>query len=192
MLYNTYGSDPVLMNIQMGWEKNFKIMYRFLVWIPFLMIIGCDNQGAQEDFVAEAGADPSGITRILDNDFGGTICSEDEDDWRTSPVYTGIVLVERPAFPNPINGATEGTILLRVLQFDRVRGGFQLSAFGDGNLPIELGRITDASSPGEYALQFSPSLLTANGLHRLFVLDSFGELITYGDIELVNSLPTGC
>ena len=154
--------------------------------------IGCDNQGAQEDFIAEASADPAGITRILDNDFGGTICSEDPDDWRTSPVYASVLLIERPAFPNPATGASDGTIILRVLQFDRVRGGFVLSTFGNGNLPVELGRIPDASSPGEYALQFSPSLLAENRLHRLYIFDSIGELVSYGDFELTSTLPTSC
>ena len=157
---------------------------------------GCDSQGAQEDFVAEASLPPSGITRVLDDQFidgsSDGICSQDEDDWRASPVYASVVFVDRPAFPNPITGASQGTIVLRVLQFDRVRGGFVLSAFGDGSLPIELGRIADASQPGSYELRFSPSLLSVNGLHRLFVFDSLGELVTYGDIELANALPTAC
>ena len=157
-----------------------------------ILAIGCDNQGAQNDFIDEASLEPSGITKILANDFGGTICAEDPDDWRTSPVYTGIILIERPAFPNPGTGSSEGTIILRVLQFDRVRGGFVLSAFGSGNLPIELGRIPDASSPGEYALQFSPSLLSENRLHRLYIFDSIGELVSYGDFELASGLPTTC
>lgn len=173
-------------------KVNSGLSWPYIALLIAVVVVGCDNQGAQEDYINEASSLPSGITRILANDFGGTICTEDPDDWRTSPVYTGIILVERPAFPNPASGATEGTILLRVLQFDRVQGGFVLNAFGSGNLPIELGRIPDASSPGEYALQFSPSLLSENGLHRLFVFDSIGELVTYGDFELTSTLPTSC
>ncbi len=179
------------------WERNVTFIQRSVVgkviflWI-FLCCSACDNQGAQSDFVEEASLPPGGITRILDNDFGGTVCSEDPDDWRISPVYASVVFVEQASFPNPISGSSVGTILLRVLQLDRVQGGFVLNAFGQGNTPIELGRILDASSPGTYELQYAPSLLVENGLHRLFIFDSLGELVTYGDVELVTSLPSSC
>ena len=157
-----------------------------------LLWLGCDNQGAQEDFIAEAGQLPAGITRILDSNSGGTICSEDPDDWRTSPIYSGIILVERPPSPNPVGGSSLVTITVRVLQFDRVRGSLLLRAFGAANTLISLDTIIDASSPGEYVFQFSPSLLTENGLHRLFIFDALGELVSYGDLEVVAEQPTAC
>lgn len=160
--------------------------------LAILTLAGCDNQGAQEDFIAEAGLAPSGITRILDNAVGGEICSEDADDWRTSPVYSGIVLVERGASPNPVSASSLVTITIRVLQFDRVRGSLAVRAFGSGNTLVVLDTILDAGSPGEYIFQFSPSLLSENGLHRLFIFDGIGELISYGDIELVSEQPVGC
>jgi hypothetical protein len=156
------------------------------------VIGGCDNQGAQEDFIDEAGLPASGITRILDNAYGGEICSEDADDWRTSPIYSGIVLVERPASPNPVAGSALVTITIRELQFDRVRGILDLRAFGNGNTLLRLDTIIEASSPGEYVFQFSPSILSENGLHRLFIFDGIGELVSYGDIELVANQPTTC
>ena len=152
---------------------------------------GCNNQGAQEDFIIEAGLAPSGITRILDNSFGGAICSEDPDDWRTSPIYSGIILIERAASPNPAT-STLVTITIRVLQFDRVRGSLSLRAVGPANAFISLDTIIDASSPGEHTFQFSPSLLTENGLHRLFIFVALGELVSYGDLEVVSQLPSSC
>lgn len=152
---------------------------------------GCDAQQQQDDFVSAAGAPASGITRILDNSFGGTICSEDEDDWRTSPVYNGIVLVERGATPNPAS-STLVTINIRVLQFDRVRGSLSLRSFGSGNTFLFLDTIIDASAPGDYVFQFNSSLLTENGLHRVFIFDGVGELVSYGDVELVASQPQSC
>ena len=167
----------------------------FLLVGLLLIGSGCDNQAAQEEFIDEASALPSGITKILDSDFVNAddgVCSEDPDDWRISPVYAGVVFVDRPAFPNPITGASQGTIVIRVLQPNRVQGGFILSALGNGSVPIELARIPDASLDNFYDIRFSPSLLAENGLHRLFLFDSLGELITYGDLELVSSLPTSC
>lgn len=151
------------------------------------MSAGCDTQGAQNDFLDEAGQSPSEITRIV----GGEVCSEDPDDWRTSPVYNGIILVERGADPNPAS-STLITINIRVLQFDRVRGSLSLRAFGVGNNYLFLDTILDASSPGDYVFQFESSLLSENGLHRVFIFDGIGELISYGDIELVSQQPTSC
>lgn len=177
-------------------------MNRYTSLLPVFLLcgllvtsMGCDNQAAQEDFIDEASALPEGITKILDADFVNAddgICSEDPDDWRISPVYAGVVFVDRPAFPNPVTGSSQGTIVIRVLQPNRVQGGFILTAFGDGNVPIELARIPDASLDNFYDIRFSPSLLSVNGLHRLFLFDSLGELITYGDIELASTLPTTC
>ena len=169
--------------------------YKLLLVGFLLVLVGCDNQAAQEDFIDEASAIPEGITKILDTDFvngDDGICSEDPDDWRISPVYAGVVFVDRPAFPNPASGASQGTIVIRVLQPNRVQGGFILTAFGSGNVPIELARIPDATLDNFYDIRFSPSLLSVNGLHRLFLFDSLGELITYGDLELVSDLPSAC
>ena len=160
--------------------------------VVFAILLGsCDAQGAQDDFVTEAGVPASGITKILDETFGGTICSEDPDDWRTSPVYNGIVLVERGATPNPASSALV-TINIRVLQFDRVRGSLSLRSFGNGNTFIFLDTILDASSPGDYVFQFNSSLLSENGLHRVFIFDGVGELVSYGDVELVATQPGSC
>ncbi len=160
----------------------------------FLLAIvssGCDTQGAQSDFIDEAGLPPSGITMILDNTFGGTVCSVDDDDWRTSPVYNGTILIERGATPNPASSALV-TISVRILQFDRVRGSLTLRAFGAGETLMFLDTLLETSAPGEYLLQFNSSLLQENGLHRLFIFDGVGELVSYGDIELVADQPAAC
>ena len=156
-----------------------------------LLLSSCDAQAAQDDFVTEAGLAPMGITKILDSDFGGEVCSEDADDWRTSPVYNGVVVVDRGATPNPAS-STLVTIELRVLQLDRVRGSLTLRSFGNGNTFMFLDTILDASAPGIYVLQFNSALLQENGLHRVFIFDGVGELVSYGDIELVADQPQSC
>ena len=170
--------------------KNQKLWLTSIICV-FLFSAGCDTQGAQQDFVEDANALPEGITVVLDASVGGEVCSEDQDDWRTAPVYNGVILVDRPPSPNPASG-TLVTIVMKVIQFDRIRGGLVLRAFGPSNDLILLDSIVDASAPGEYVFQFSPSLLTENGLHRLFIFDTLGELISYGDLELVSELPTSC
>ncbi len=156
------------------------------------LLAGCDTQEAQNAFVDEANALPAGVTVILDDSFGGAICREDADDWRIAPVYNGVVFVDRPPAPNPVSGALV-TITLRVLQFDRIRNGeLVLRAFGAANTLLELDTILDASAPGEHIFQFSPSLLSVNGIHRLFIFDSFGELVSYGDLFVVAQPAPNC
>ncbi len=149
-----------------------------------LALAGCDTQEAQEEFVDDANQLPAGATVILDDSFGGAICREDADDWRIAPVYNGVVFVDRPPAPNPVSSALV-TVTLRVLQFDRVRGGLVLRAFGAANTLLVLDTILDAGAPGEYIFQFSPSLLSENGIHRLYIFDSFSEIVSYGDLFVV-------
>lgn len=156
-----------------------------------LVLSSCDVQGQQSDFVDEAGLPASGITMILDNAFGGDVCSEDEDDWRVSPVYNGVIRIERGAAPNPASSALV-TIDFTVLQLSRIRGSLSLRAFGSANTFITLDTVLDASSPGGYVFQFNSSVLQENGLHRLYIFDGVGELVSYGDIELVNEQPQSC
>ena len=156
-----------------------------------VLLVGCDTQEAQDSFVDDANAPPAGVTVILDDSFGGTICREDADDWRIAPVYNGVVFVDRPPAPNPVSSALV-TVTLRVLQFDRVRGGLVLRAFGAANTLLVLDTILDAGAPGEYIFQFSPSLLSENGIHRLFIFDSLGEIVSYGDLFVVAQPAPNC
>ncbi|MEZ4698922.1 MAG: hypothetical protein R2834_01220 [Rhodothermales bacterium] len=156
-----------------------------------LLSAGCDTQAAQEEFIDEANAPASGITIILDDSFGGATCREDADDWRIAPVYNGVVFVDRPPAPNPVSGSLV-TITIRVLQFDRVRGGLVLRSFGAANTLLVLDTILDATAPGEYIFQFSPSLLSANGIHRLFIFDSLGEIVSYGDLFVTSQPAPTC
>ena len=173
-------------------KRNSHFLLVLLVAGAFAVLLSsCDAQAAQDDFVTEAGLAPSGITKILDNDFSGEICSEDPDDWRTAPVYNGVIVIDRGASPNPAS-STLVTIELRVLQLDRVRGSLTLRAFGGGDTFMFLDTILDASAPGIYVLQFNSALLQENRLHRVFIFDGLGELVSYGDIELVADQPQSC
>src|SRR5690606_4099136 len=133
----------------------------------------------QETFLDEAQAEPSGFTRT---DQSGGIEALDGDDWRTSPLFTGRVIVD-PAYPNPTNGGIV-TLPFRILQPNEVAGGVYVRAFdADGNV-IALGEQIETSGPGLYVVTINPALLGPTGLHRLFVTDVFGDLISYGDLDV--------
>jgi hypothetical protein len=140
---------------------------------------GCDTQGEQNDFVDAADQPPNGITRT---DAGGQVLSEDQDDWRSAPVYIGKVRLD-PAYPNPATTAFV-TLQVNVLEFGGVRGGLFLRANNASGRFILLDDLPDASSPGFYSMTFSPAALGRTGLHRLFLFDSFNELVSYGDLEV--------
>lgn len=144
-----------------------------------LVLPACDTQEDTDAFVAAASREPVGHTKT---DAQGTVLTEDADDWRTAPIFIGKVRVD-PAWPNPSRG-TIVTIPVSVLEFEAVRGGLVLrTRDNSGRLSI-LDEIPDATSPGAYVFQFTPALIGRTGLVRLFVLDRFGELVSYGDLLL--------
>jgi hypothetical protein len=143
---------------------------------------GCDSQGQQESFVEEANLPPNNIART---DETGRILEDDTNDWRTAPFFLGRVLMS-PAYPNP---STSGfvTVPVQVIGTNAVRGGsIQLWAFGTNQRLVRLDQIPDPAGdilePGGYVFTFPVSQLGQKGLHRLFIMDAFGEVISYGDM----------
>lgn len=139
--------------------------------------LGCDTQNQQDDFAEEASRPPA---RITVRDREGNTGERDEDDWRTAPVYRGVVLVE-PAYPNPSN-AEFITVPFTIYQFGGVRGGMVLRAYNPNGQFIMLDNIPEATSPGGYSFTFSPGLLSTKGLHRVYLFDGAGEIVSYGDV----------
>lgn len=153
--------------------------FRIPILALALLVGACDSQRDTEAFVAAASQEPAGFTRT---DTQGTVTAEDSDDWRIAPIFLGKVRVD-PAWPNPTRG-TVVTIPVSVLEFEAVRSGLVLrTRDNSGRLSI-LDEIPDATSPGAYVFQFTPALVGRTGLVRLFVLDRYGELVSYGDLML--------
>lgn len=150
-----------------------------VAFVALILLIGagCDTQEQQKDFLDDAFSPPSGFTRT---DADGRILSDDKDDWRTAPIYTGRVLID-PAFPNPVSGAFIA-IPVRVREFNAVPGGLEVVSFDENQIPRRLDAVREASDPGAYVLSFNPTLLDVRGLVRVFILDGRGEMVSYGDI----------
>jgi hypothetical protein len=158
---------------------------RFLILVPCLLLAACDSTDSQDEFANDATRPPKGITETdatgaIVRDSSGVAVSEDTDDWRTAPFFVGRLVVD-PAYPNPSRAGTTVTVPIRVFQFDDITGGLVLRA-QVGDRPRLLSELIDASSPGAYIMQFSASQLEKAGLHRLFILDDFGEIVSYGDV----------
>jgi hypothetical protein len=150
-----------------------------LIALTLLAAPGCDTQNQQEDFVAAASAPPAGYTQT---NAGGEVLDEDEDDWRTAPVYTGRLRFD-PAFPNPVSAGDFATVRVSVIDFDALLGGLVLRGRDPTGRLVEVSRIEDARDPGDYVFTFAPALLGRTGLQRLFVFDAVtGEIVSYGDL----------
>ena len=138
---------------------------------------GCDTQKEQDDFAQQASRPPQNITRV---DASGKVLSEDEDDWRTAPVYVGEIRVD-PAMPNPAPIRDFITIRVTVTVFDAVYSPLRLKNLHDNRLQT-LSEIEQASDPGAYLFHVPVSLIGPVGLHRLLVFDGIGEIVSYGDV----------
>ncbi len=145
-----------------------------------ITVSSCDTQEQQNDFATEASLPPKGFTST---NSVGDIISEDENDWRTSPIYFGKVRIS-PLYPNP-ESVDFVTLPINILQFDAAQSGFTLRA-NDGTLNnlILLDRMTDITGPGGYIMRFSPAVLGRSGLVRIFVFDSVNEIVSYGDLMI--------
>ena len=142
-----------------------------------LLLSGCDSVGQQDQFAEDATAPPRGFVRTED---GTEIIADDLDDWRTAPVYAGKISM-RPAFPNPANVDDFITVPFSVTAFGEVRAPLRIEALRDGRL-IRLESIDRAGDPGSYAFTVSAARLGRTGLHRLFIFDGGGEIVSYGDV----------
>lgn len=148
-----------------------------LVLVALVLQAGCDSQGQQDEFADDASAPPNGFVRTED---GSEIISDDLDDWRTAPVYAGKVSI-RPAFPNPAAVDDFITVPFSVTAFGSVRAPLRLEVLRDGRL-VRLDEVDRAGDPGSYAFTFSAASFGRTGLHRVYVFDGGGEIVSYGDV----------
>ncbi len=146
-------------------------------FLATLLVAGCDTQEEQDDFATQASRPPQNITRV---DASGNVLSEDKDDWRTAPVYAGEIRID-PAMPNPVSSEGFVTIRVTVTVFDAVYSPLRLKNTRDDRLQT-LSEIARANSPGAYLFRAPVSLIGPAGMHRLFVFDGLGEIVSYGDV----------
>lgn len=152
-----------------------------------LVLWACDTYNKQQQFSNEASQRPEGITRTTES---SEVVEEDANDWRTSPLYRGVVRVE-PAYPNPLTATHQRvTLPYWITDFNAISGDVTLRAYNDRNNFIALDR-REITGPGSYQFDFHPSILSSagnvgsvEGLHRLFLFDERGELVSYGDLRI--------
>ncbi len=161
---------------------------RTLLWgCIVLLMAACTRNSAQDKFESDARRAPSGITRT---DASGRILSNDPDDWRIGPMFQGFVDISVPAYPNPSRNQRI-TIDLIISGLESVNGieVYTRTAVGE---PLFLYEIPDRPIPiGLSQIFFDPISLSpfrtyddAIGIHRIYIYDRNGNLISYGDVEI--------
>jgi hypothetical protein len=141
---------------------------------------GCDVQNLQDAFAEDAARAPSGISPT--DARGAATGTADADDWRTAPVYAGRISVT-PAYPNPVAAEAFVSLPVSILDFEGVFGGLTLQAY-DASRRLRTLAVSRDNGPGAFVLSFSAALLGRTGLHRLYLFDGRGQLVSYGDLEV--------
>ncbi|HCD51405.1 MAG TPA: hypothetical protein DEQ34_03090 [Balneolaceae bacterium] len=158
---------------------------RFLSFAIILLIgSSCNNNDAQRKFEAEAYGPVTGFT---ETDNQQNIISKDDDDWRISPIYAGLIDIE-PVFPNPL-------LYGSVAYLEVTLNGAPISSFmqlgflnyQDQWTPIQQQDVTSDFDVLTFVIDsriFGSNAELARGLHRLLLFDGGQRLVTYGDIQI--------
>ena len=117
----------------------------------------------------------------------GQVQNVDEDDWRTSPLFQGLIEVV-PVYPNPTTTNQAIQFEVNVNGVQSVNGLEVMTRFPDNSFrslyqdfeTLQPGLTTFQINPLEFAQFGNPE--GARGLNRVFVFDARGQMITYGDI----------
>lgn len=148
--------------------------------LALALLPACDVQNLQDAFAEEAARAPTGITPT--DARGASTGPADADDWRTAPAYAGRVRVS-PAYPNPAPLGDFVNLPVTILDFEGVGGGLTVQAYDAGRRLRTLA-VSRENGPGAFVLAFGASMLGRTGLHRLYLFDGRGQLVSYGDIEV--------
>ena len=165
----------------------FSTPYTAILLLSFILLAGCGQSDDQREFEREAFAAPDGFTKTTN---GVDIESEDPDDWRISPFYQGLVDIEAPAYPNPVETSDQ----VRIENFNRDQAvtrlrtivwfaeeGFEQDVPSGNYDNLESNSITTISiNPRELSRFDNPESWV--GLKRVILLDQDGNVISYGDI----------
>ena len=166
----------------------FSTPYTAILLLSLILLAGCGQSDDQREFEREAFAAPDNFTETTGD---GTIENNvDPDDWRVSPFYQGYVADVYPAYPNPVETTGQINIDVDVLGINAVPGLILVVYYYEqgGTDPI-FESTQNPLPPGNNPINFSALELgrfdtneSRRGLHRVILLDSNENVISYGDI----------
>lgn len=156
--------------------------------LVFAVTLSCTRNDAQQDFERDAYKTPQNFT---ETNHTGKIISTDEDDWRISPLYQGLVHVN-PPFPNPVSSSDNLQFEIEITGVQSVSGLEVITRYDNANPTSGFKTLyfeTQTLMPGLTTFTINPLELgrndvieSARGLHRIFIYDGNGNMISYGDV----------
>ncbi len=167
---------------------------RFFIYLLFIGLFAtaaCDSSNEQRDFEADAYRAPSGITKT---NIQGEVLEKDDDDWRISPYFQGLIEIQplySPPYPNPARLGTALHFEIGVTGIQTVNGLDVQIRYSDNTWKNLYSTLGNSLPPGLTTFQIDPVTLgqfntpeSAKGLHRIFFFDFNQRLISYGDIQV--------
>lgn len=165
--------------------------FTLILFFGFFVFSACDNSNEQQDFESEAYRNPSGITKT---NLQGKVLEKDDDDWRISPYFQGLVEIQplyTPPYPNPVKLGTALHFEIGVTGVQPINGIDVQVRYPDNTWKNLYTTLGNSLPPGLTTFQIDPITLgqfntpeSAKGLHRIFFFDFNQRLITYGDIQV--------
>lgn len=152
----------------------------------------CGQNDDQRDFERKAFSLPDGIT---ETDERGQIVdgNEDPDDWRIAPFFAGLVFIDPLPGPNPVtigdritfsisSPIIDGISFLEIIVLLQDGTNFQpKSVYGPARFDLSESIIIDPVLFGRTGTAES-----ARGLHRIILLDGRENVISYGDVKVID------
>ncbi|MDZ7715655.1 MAG: hypothetical protein U5J95_05520 [Balneolaceae bacterium] len=163
--------------------------FRFVIMLLCSgLLISCSKSNDQRKFEKQALSFPENITEYNAN--GQPIENRDDpDDWRIGPDFSGLIKIQTPAHPNPVNLNSSITIDIDVAGFEAING-LEIYVFRDPANLIGPIFISDQSPlpPGVTTVILDPSQFAQSGsgsqLYRILIYDNRENLISYGDLQV--------
>lgn len=152
---------------------------------PLLFLLSCGQDEAQLQFEREAFGEPSGFTKTSGT---GEIDREnvDEDDWRISPFFSGLVYSVDPIYPNPVLSNDRLTLQISLAGINDIQR-IQVYSFSYQLQASILVEVYPGPIRSIVILSLDAGTIPFHrenplGLHRLIVTDERENVITYGDV----------
>ena len=156
--------------------------------LSLLLMAGCTRNDDQREFEKEAYALPRDYTETTNQ---GAIVNVDEDDWRTSPLFQGLIVI-KPPFPNPVRTDISLNLEIEVTFGNNSINGLQIVTFynNDRSKPVVLYQDFETLPNGQYStINIDPKQFDkfgnpegARGLNRIYIFNGNQQMISYGDI----------
>ncbi len=168
-------------------NKKIKLL---LIAVVIGVSAACGVNADQRDFEQEALSAPEGITEMTVNGNPVEGGETDPNDWRIAPEFRGLIDVETPAYPNPVNINRTFRINISIAGIQAVNGLY-VYAFQPRNSSLigPLYSEMQILDPGLKTITINPQAFAETGigtdnLYRIIIYDGNRQIISYGDVKV--------